>query len=291
MKAKQAILILTAMSFVSVMAPDSAKQPSDVDGSNPSMLRSVKKRQNAISISADGREYSIGTTTKNSISKFGSIKANEKNEYIESDGRVHIEYTPTSIYKCHGVYTNYLPRFYSEAELRSGSYKYREVEENEYKEYLGESVSSTFKFGIDLVAGISAAAGNESIIAEGSEELTIGYNYSHSKYYGYSYSYSEMETTERYLGQNDTEYCPAGYGMSMGLVGDWVVLSGTFITYWYGIFGNRHVGDQGSMVLTFQNQSMLTEDFIYSNPNDSSWTGYLAPKTQSGTGTTPLPTC
>lgn len=270
-------------------------------GSNPLDLldnhgldKEIFRNKKQLQFSVDGQIYQMYSSTSELKGRIGNLELFEtyRSQQYQQDGfGYYYTYSIERMYSKAGVYTNYLNTYYSDAQLKSGSYTFSNTSENNFAASATMSARSNINFHQSFVVDLGARASFAGLTGSLSSGTSFGFNHSQEISYLYSRSISYHQKETRTLGAASAKYCPTGHYMSMGLIGEWTEISGSY-TYWkdiWDILGGDRVLATGEFTITIANFDNLLEGFIYARPREPSFRGYLGPVSQNPEF--PLPNC
>lgn len=217
-----------------------------------------------------GSSYTMIQSTSTSKNSLGALTKNTtytSKKFRQGLIENYYTYKVTGITEHNGVYSNLFGTYYSKALLESGSVTNTMIQNRTYEETVSESFNFSMAVGFELEAGLyysaELAAGLTGTM---SAKSTVNISYS------YAYTYSRVEKVSRSTSTtyvvNDltAQYCPTGYSISIGKVGEFTVLTLEVKQYEIWWWGTYEVASNYVNVV-YVDEGNLTETFIYKVPS------------------------
>ena len=186
----------------------------------------------------------------------------------------------SKIESVHGVYNKLIDLpFVSRSVLDGGSTIYSQTKALEYT--ISESASFTSTTNTAYQEGISAALNEGHATAEITAKA--GADYAYKNEITLSTKTTMSDNAEFRLDKNAAPYCPANYGISLGLVGDYYVIT-AFVTdytnWWWGPSVTAGTSANEKIQFVLADESALTLCYIYRKGVQSSNKGFDADITE-----------
>lgn len=106
--------------------------------------------------------------------------------------------------------------------------------------------------------------------------VSIGIVKSQALSYLYGSSLSYYEPQVRTLSSLSALYCPDNLSMSIGCIGHWLEINGTY-SEMKMVLGKNKIVERGNFVISVAKYTDFVEGFIYANPFNPGWRGFLGP--------------
>lgn len=204
---------------------------------------------------------------ENQISEVSNYKHLEKGTSIQSQGwrgsnliGRYYKIDITKITKVQGIYSH-LGSYFDKSVLQSGSAEESLKSSDTYTDTRTESFSYTYSIEKYIDVALSAKIDVDVATLSARFGVKTGATYSYGCTYTESQTSSYQWSTNFNIGSNAANYCPDGYGLSVGKEGTYYLLEGQYQEYSQWWWGDKPT--QGTSMKYFSTVLASPSDFIY----------------------------
>lgn len=262
-------LALASLTLVATQA--SIPSPSVVEAANLDLSTVTAVSGPSIAIpAASTRSISaseLDRTTKGEVMSVGELVRGQIYEYNYNVGIMGhtIKIGVSKIESVHGVYSKVIDLpFTTRSVLAGGSASYFQERKIEYT--VSESASFTTSTNQAYQEGISAALNEGHVTTSMSTKLGLEYAYGNTV--TLSQKAQLNASIELRLDKNTAPFCPAGYAISLGLVGQYYVITAyvtDYTNWWWGPSVTAGTSANTKVQFVLANEAELILCYIYRN--------------------------
>ncbi len=235
---------------------------------NPIYLNENLSKQNAININALSDEFDYKYSSMNdTLTNLGNLYINHdyySNRYWSGIMENYLHYIPRKITKYHGCYAH--TPFIGKTALANGSASYTLNQSYYYEFITSKTVYFQTSVRYEMEASVYANVGYSDEIGNLSGEIKAtsckGFEYVETNHYSSKTRVSKTLNQQIKLDQNEAKYCPDGYSMAIGWVGNFYTISydvENVVCTWFG--------DQGDGLkqesVTLVDESLLSLCYVF----------------------------
>lgn len=222
----------------------------------------------------DGRTYRMNSSISQEMESIGSLEVNKVYSIQKADNNCFYEYKIDTIENKMGVYTNYANNFYSAAFINAKPIEFYDFNKGKIATSTGFSIRSSIEFDSIFIKNLAKQLSLKSLYGKVEKGVSIGIGKSQALSYLYGSSLSYYEPQVRTLSSLSTLYCPDNLSMSIGSIGHWLEINGTY-SEMKTVLGKNRTVESGNFVISIAKYADFFEGFIYANPLKPGWRGFL----------------
>lgn len=224
----------------------------------------------------DEKTYRMNSSISQEMESIVSLETNKLYSTQKADNNCFYEYKIDTIENKMGVYTNYSNSFYSASFLNANPIELYDFKNGKIATSTGFSIRSSIDFNSIFIKNLAKQLSLKSLYRKVEKGVSIGIGNSQALSYLYGSSLSYYEPQVRTLSSLSTLYCPDDLSMSIGCIGHWLEINGTY-SEMKAVFGKNKTVESGNFVISVAKYTDFLEGFIYSNPFNPGWRGFLGP--------------
>lgn len=224
----------------------------------------------------DGRTYRMNSSISQEMESIGSLEVNKVYSIQKADNNCFYEYKIDTIENKMGVYTNYANNFYSAAFINAKPIEFYDFNKGKIATSTGFSIRSSIEFDSIFIKNLAKQLSLKSLYRKVEKGVSIGIGKSQALSYLYGSSLSYYEPQVRTLSSLSTLYCPDNLSMSIGSIGHWLEINGTY-SEMKTVLGKNRTVESGNFVISIAKYADFLEGFIYANQLKPGWRGFLGP--------------
>lgn len=224
----------------------------------------------------DERTYRMNSSISQEMESVGSLEANKVYSIQKAGNNCFYEYKIDTIENKMGVYTNYSDTFFSSSFMSANPIELCGFKKGKIATSTGFSIRSSINFHSSFITDLAKQLFLKSIYGniEMGVSISLGHSESPSYLYGSSLSYYESQIST--LSSLSALYCPSDLSMSIGLIGHWLEINGTY-SEMKTVLGKNRTFESDNFVISIAKYADFLEGFIYANPLKPGWRGFLGP--------------
>lgn len=224
----------------------------------------------------DERTYRMNSSISQEMVSIGSLEANKVYSTEKASNNCFYEYKIDTIENKMGVYTNYSNGFYSASFINANPIEFYDFKNGKIATSTGFSIRSSIDFDSIFIKNLAKQLSLKSLYRNIEKGVSIGIVKSQALSYLYGSSLSYYEPQVRTLSSLSTIYCPDNLSMSIGSIGHWLEINGTYAEM-KTVLGKNRTVESGNFVISIAKYTDFLEGFIYANPFNPGWRGFLGP--------------